>query len=314
MPCGCDSYRHLWQWGLKVKKSVMCCLVVVVGVFVGTYIRSFAVEPVSGANTEKEVAPLGEPATEEPAATQPQVSPEQQAAAEKLGMPVMVTNSIGMHLVLIPAGEFLMGSPQSDKGARKDETPQHRVRITRPFYLGIHEVTQEQYERVMGVNPSHFKGEESQRPVEQVSWDDAVQFCSKLSELPGEKSAGRTYRLPTEAEWEYACRAGSTSKYCHGDDEARIDDYAWYRPNSDDTTHPVGQKKANAWGLYDMHGNVWEWCQDWYDAYPSSRGEGSTGTRYGLVPRVPGRWLVQPCVGLPVGVPRLGTAGRPLLY
>jgi formylglycine-generating enzyme required for sulfatase activity len=174
-------------------------------------------------------------------------------------LPKLITNSVGMKLTLIPAGEFMMGSPDSDKDAYPDEKPQHRVRITRPFYLGVYPVTQAEYERVMGGNPSYFTGD-ANRPVEQVSWDDAVEFCRKLSE-----KEGRTYRLPTEAEWEYACRAGSTTRYCSGDDEVSLGEYAWYEDNSGPGvgTHPVGEKRPNAWGLYDMHGNVWQWCADW---------------------------------------------------
>ena len=114
----------------------------------------------------------------------------------------------------------------------------------------------------MGVNPSHFKG--PQHPVETVSWDDAVKFCDKLSALPEEQAAGRTYRLPTEAEWEYACRAGSTTGIRTGT-TPRLGDHAWFTDNSSATTHPVGEKRPNAWGLYDMHGNVLEWCADWYE-------------------------------------------------
>jgi formylglycine-generating enzyme required for sulfatase activity len=137
------------------------------------------------------------------------------------------------------------------------------VTLTKPFELGVYEVTQEQYEKVKGTNPSSSKG--PQNPVEKVSWEDAVEFCRKLSELPEEKAAGRVYRLPTEAEWEYACRAGTTTAYSFGDDESQLRDYAWFSGNA---THPVGQKKPNPWGLYDMHGNVWEWCQDSYGAFP----------------------------------------------
>jgi formylglycine-generating enzyme required for sulfatase activity len=111
----------------------------------------------------------------------------------------------------------------------------------------------------MGTNPSEFKGDQ-QRPVERVSWEEAVEFCRRLSQ-----KEGKTYALPTEAQSEYACRAGSTTRYCSGDDESSLGEYAWYEKNSDKTTHPVGEKRPNAWGLYDMHGNVWEWCADWYD-------------------------------------------------
>jgi formylglycine-generating enzyme required for sulfatase activity len=172
-----------------------------------------------------------------------------------------------MKMVLIPAGEFTMGSPDSDSDARSGEKPQHRVRITKPFYLGTTEVTQGQYEKVMGKNPSFVKEPSPDAAVQNVSWNDAQEFCRKLSELAGEKTAGRRYRLPTEAEWEYACRAGSTEKYCYGDDKSRLGDYAWYEKNFGNSfRYLVGQKTPNAWGLYDMHGNVWEWCADWYDS------------------------------------------------
>jgi eukaryotic-like serine/threonine-protein kinase len=154
----------------------------------------------------------------------------QEAWAKHLGVPVEVTNSIGMKLKLIPPGGFTMGSPDSDSDAFDYEKPQHTVRITKPSYLGVTEVTQEQFERVMGSNPSNFKG--AQLPVEQVSWEDAVEFCRKLSALPAERSAGRVYRLPTEAEWEYACRAGSRTKWSFGDSESSLGDYAWYTSNS----------------------------------------------------------------------------------
>ena len=199
-----------------------------------------------------------------------------------------VTNSIGMKLRLIPAGEFMMGSPGTESYRDDNETP-HRVSITKPFYLGVTEVTQEQYQKVMGTNPSSFNG--PQNPVETVSWAEAVEFCGKLSAMPAEKTAGHVYRLPTEAEWEYACCSGTTTAYSFGDDASRLGDYGWFRSNSDSGTHPVGEKKPNAWGLYDMHGGVYEWCQDWYGAYPSGSATDPTGATSGSF-RVPrgGSW------------------------
>ena len=201
----------------------------------------------------------------------------QRAWAENLGVPINTTNSIGMRLLLVPPGEFQMGSPASDRDTSSYEKPQHKVRITKAFYLGVSEVSQEQYERVMGHNPSQFKGD-PQRPVENVSWEDAVEFCQELSE-----QEGVMYRLPTEAEWEYACRAGTTTRYCFGDDQARLGEYAWYNRNSHVKTHPVGGRRPNAWGLCDMHGNVGEPCADWYDVdyYANSTRSDPTGPESG---------------------------------
>ena len=186
--------------------------------------------------------------------------PEPEEVAVDLG------NGVKLEMVLIRAGEFMMGSPDSDSNATGDEKPQHRVRITRPFYLGRYLVTQEQWETVMDSNPSRFK--DPRNPVESVSWDDCQQFLQKLNAQFGVR--GGKFQLPSEAQWEYACRAGSTTRYCFGDDESALPEYAWYGANSAGTTHPVGGKKPNAWGLYDMHGNAWEWCQDLYsDKYYS---------------------------------------------
>jgi formylglycine-generating enzyme required for sulfatase activity len=154
------------------------------------------------------------------------------------------------------------------KNFHGDESPAHEVTISTPFYLGRYEVTQEQYQQVMGKSPSHFKGRDL--PVEYVSWDEAQEFCKKASEVARSSRDQRgdpegrptVVRLPTEAEWEYACRAGTTARFCSGDADADLESVAWYGANSGGTTHPVGQKTPNAWGVHDMHGNVWEWCQD----------------------------------------------------
>ena len=190
----------------------------------------------------------------------------------KAQAPKEITNSIGMKLVLVPKGTFMMGSPESEEGRQKDET-QHEVTISKDYYLGVYEVTQAQYEKVMGKNPSYFQGakvgnENADLPVENVSWDDTVEFCKKLSDLPEETKAGRLYRLPTEAEWEYACRAGSKTIYSFDDEEGLLHEYGWFDRNSSDRTHTVGLLEPNAWGLYDVHGNVWEWCSDRYGDYP----------------------------------------------
>lgn len=169
------------------------------------------------------------------------------------------SNSIGIELKLLPSGTFTMGQAGGDS----DETP-HQATLSRSFHIGVYPVTNSQWKRVMGTVPSRWT--DNDRPVEGVSWDDAAEFCRRVSALPEERQVGRVYRLPTEAEWEYACRAGSTARFSFGDDESRLGEYGWYADKSGGT-HPVGQKKPNAWGLYDMHGNVWEWCSDWYGNY-----------------------------------------------
>jgi WD40 repeat protein len=195
------------------------------------------------------------------ALTAEEAKQQQVDAAKKLGVPVQVENSIGMKLNLIPAGRFVMGSPEDEPGRQANEGPQHEVTLTRPFYIGIHEVTQAQHEKVAGKNPSKFNrdnGGGQNHPVESVSWEDASAFCKKLSELPEEKGAGRVYRLPTEAEWEYACRAGTRTAYSFGDDASKLGEYAWFAGNSQGRTHPAGRKQPNPWGLFDVHGNIWE--------------------------------------------------------
>ncbi len=215
------------------------------------------------------------------------------------------TNPMGMRFVRIEAGEFRMGSspyqvnqlmnlypPTKTLDWWNGEQPQHFVRITRPFLLGVCEVTQGQYKTVTGKNPSHFTGSEA-LPVEQVSWIDAATFCNRLSEQSGRKpyyriagdeaavAGGTGYRLPAEAEWEYACRAGTSTLFPFGDDPRVAGDHTWYIDNSGKVTQPVGQKRANPWGLHDMMGNVWEWCDDWYDVayYQSSPGTDPPGAR-----------------------------------
>jgi uncharacterized protein (TIGR02996 family) len=187
-----------------------------------------------------------------------------------------ITNSIGMEFVLIPAGTFLMGADEDEPHHRADEFPRHAVTITRPFYLGAYSVTQEEYLEVMGRNPAEFNPTVSDcglhNPVERVSWHQAVEFCDRLSKR--EKSAGRMYRLPTEAEWEHACRAGTTTPFwCGGPPNARQCNYDGNYPYGGAGRGPylgrtsiVGAYPVNPFGLYDMHGNVFEWCADYYDA------------------------------------------------
>ena len=207
-------------------------------------------------------------------------------------MTIPLSDTVSLDMIRIEPGTFMMGSPEDELG-RQDDEVQHQVTLTQGYWLGKYEVTQAQYEAVMGKNPSCYKG--ADLPVEQVSWNDAVKFCEWLTAQ--ERAAGRLpegyeYTLPTEAQWEYACRAGTTTAFNNGTNIPtmlqrtdrpcpNLDPLAWYGYNSGEynsagnytgngKTFPVGQKQPNAWGLYDMHGNVWEWCLDWYGSYPSS--------------------------------------------
>jgi len=240
--------------------------------------------------------------------------------ARHLKVPVEWENSIDMKFVLIPPGEYLMGSTEEEvaqlteegKVSRSymrrlpSEAPQHRVRITQPFWLGATEVTQAQYQRIMGSNPSKFQGE-GQRPVEQVSWNDCVDFCRRLSELPKEKATKRHYGLPTEAQWEYACRAGNPGRRWFSEqpkplpkavEEKLLGQCAWFQVNAGGKTHPVGQLRPNPWGLHDVYGNVWEWCQDWCGNgyYVKSPTDDPPGPEAGCLSRVSrgGGWGVSP--------------------
>jgi len=191
-------------------------------------------------------------------------------------LPRRVTNSVNMTLMYIPAGTFRMGSPLSEAERGSDEGPQHEITLTRRFYLAIYPVTQRQYQAVMGTNPSYFhagKGGGPDFPVESISWHEAVEFCGRLSDLPEEKAAGRAYRLPTEAEWEYACRGGVAMPFSSGltlsGREANFNGNYPYGPTGRggylERTSKVGSYPPNPYGLFDMHGNVWEWCADYYD-------------------------------------------------
>ena len=204
---------------------------------------------------------------------------------------IPLSEDVGLEMVRIEPGTFLMGSPEDELG-RFDGEIQHQVTLTQEYWLGRYEVTQAQYEAVMGANPSRFKG--ADLPVEKVSWYDAMEFCAKLTAIEREADRlpeGYEYTLPTEAQWEYACRAGTTTVFNNGtniETEEQIegecpnlDPVGWYMYNSGSKTHPVGQKQPNAWGLYDMHGNVWEWCLDWYGDYPTSAVTDPTGTSTG---------------------------------
>jgi formylglycine-generating enzyme required for sulfatase activity len=184
-----------------------------------------------------------------------------------------IANSLGMKFMWAPPGDAHIGSPASEPGRSDDET-RRAVRVVRGFYIGVHEVTQAQFAEVMGRNPSAFSARGDRRqfiegmdtanfPVESIAWNDAIEFCRRLGQRPAEQRARHTYRLPTEMEWEYACRAGEQRSWSFGNDPAKLADYAWFgRHAVGNRPYAVGMKRPNRWGLHDMHGNVWEWCAD----------------------------------------------------
>lgn len=215
--------------------------------------------------------------------------PEAKVLQEKIEKLTTVTSVTGSKFRRIPPGKFYMGSHESDVFIRNNERPQHRVTITKPFFIGIYPVLQDEFNRVMEFNPS-VSADDPNCPVDNVTWFSALEYCNRLSEMEGYSPyyeinvqkrrtnglvdaanvkilGGDGYRLPTEAEWEYACRAGSISPWCFGDQVMEVSNYAWYFENSQNESHPVGQKKPNAWGLFDMHGNLLEWCYDWYGEF-----------------------------------------------
>ena len=183
--------------------------------------------------------------------------------------PKSYTNSVGTEFVLIPGGEFDMGSVEDERNWYRNERPQHRVSIDK-FYIGRYAVTQKEWVEIMGFNPSRSTGDDN--PVDKVSWSDVQNFIDKLNEREG---TGK-YRLPSEAEWEYACRAGTNGRFYFGDDDTELTGHAWYEVDGSTGSYPVGQKKPNPWGLYDMLGNLWEWTQDRYhDSYEGAPADGS---------------------------------------
>lgn len=191
----------------------------------------------------------------------PSISRETAHSSEGETLTLAVGDDVSFSFCWIPSGSFLMGSPSTEEGHEEIESPQHRIVIARGFRMSSTPVTRNQWAAVIGLLPS--TPVDATHPVTEVSWDDAQRFLARLSEV----HAPGSFRLPTEAEWEYACRAGSSGRYAGGDSEADLDRMGWYAASSGGATHPVGRKTPNLWGLHDMHGNVFEWCQDWDDLY-----------------------------------------------
>jgi formylglycine-generating enzyme required for sulfatase activity len=267
-----------------------CTLVLIVGIWTVSQVFRAVDEPAQNLRNPL-VDRVGTPGSRPLQKHQHVESDEVAAAVDQVTATIETakayTNSLGTHFVLIPAGKFLMGNQepielvQQDYDTRytdyRNEYPVHEVKITQSFYMSSCEVTQAEFERVLGVNPSYFSenGHSKQAvagidtgrfPVENVSWHDAVEFCRQLSALPAERQANAVYRLPTEAEWEYAARGGTSGRYSF--DGTDFSTYLWCGDNSENRTHEVATLEPNPFGLYDMHGNVTEWCHDWYGLYP----------------------------------------------
>ncbi|MBI5722744.1 MAG: formylglycine-generating enzyme family protein [Planctomycetes bacterium] len=275
MPAGMKRTAVL---NCKRKKEMATILRIVTGVLAVAGILAFVVQAPADEQTSTIVRPASQPASKPfdfQEARNVVASYAKQAGIKEIQVSLDMGNKVTMKLALIPPGEFLMGSPKTEEGRGDNEGPQHEVIISRSFYMGVFEVTQEQYEAIIGKNPSNFRNPKN--PVEQVTWADAVEFCKKLSQ-----KTGKTVRLPTEAEWEYACRAGSKTRFFFGDDSDKLGDYAWYFRNTPKPeTHPVGQKNPNPWGLYDILGNAWEWCSDFNGAYDDKKQTDPSGPKSG---------------------------------